>query len=350
MKLTDNEAMLQGQAEIWQYMISIADSMALKCAVELQIVDIIHSHGCPLTLSQIVSSVNAPSPDISCLARIMRLLVRKKIFTASPQSHGRETLYDLTRSSRWLLRDTDSSLAPMVLMHNHPSLLASWHHLSGCVREGGIGFGKIHGCGIWDFASANPDFNKLFNDCMACSAKIAIKEVISAYKDGFDCIGSLVDVGGGTGTALAEIVRACPHIKGVNFDLPHVIATAPKYDGVFHVCGDMFKSIPRADAVLLKWIMHDWNVEDCVRILKNCLQALPEKVGKVIILDLVLQPDDNGLFENTGLIFDLIMMVTVGGKERTETEWKKLLNKGGFPHYMIVTIPAVLSIIEAYPA
>ena len=76
--------------------------------------------------------------------------------------------------------------------------------------------------------------------------------MISGYEDGFDCIGSLVDVGGGIGTLVTEIVKAYSHIKGINFDLPHVVATAPKYDGVTHMGGDMFKAIPNADAVFMK--------------------------------------------------------------------------------------------------
>ncbi|KAA8526412.1 hypothetical protein F0562_008385 [Nyssa sinensis] len=345
----DVGAMLQGQADIWQYMFHFADSMALKCAVELRIADIIHSHGCPITLSQIASGIASPSPDISCLSRVMRLLVRKKIFTASPQSDGGDTLYGLTHSSRWLLHDAELSLAPMLLMENHPWLLAPWHCLSRCVREGGIAFQKAHGREIWDLASINPEFNKIFNDGMECTAKITMRAIISGYKDGFGSVGSLVDVGGGTGGVMAEIVKEYPHIKGINFDLPHVVATAPEYHGVCHVGGDMFKAIPKADAVFMKWIMHDWGDEDCVKILKNCRKAIPEKTGKVIIVELVLQPEGDGMFDNTGLAFDLLMIAhSSGGKERTEPEWKKVLEEGGFLRYKIIKIPALPSIIEAY--
>lgn len=245
-------AILQGQAQIWQYMFHFADSMALKSAVELRIADIIHSHQHPVTLSQIASAIASPSTDITFLARIMRLLVRNKIFTATCQSNGQETLYGLTHSSRWLLHDAELSLAPMLLMENHPLLLAPWHHLSDCVREGGYAFEKAHGRDIWAYASIYPEFNKIFNDGMMCTAKITLKAIISGYKDGFESIGSLVDVGGGTGAAMAEIVKAYPHIKGINFDLPHVVETASKYDGVSHVGGDMFKAVPNADAVFMK--------------------------------------------------------------------------------------------------
>jgi hypothetical protein len=183
----------------------------------------------------------------------MRLLVRRKIFTAHhPSEGGGDTLYGLTHSSRWLLHDSKMSLAPLLLMEDHPWLMARWHCLSQCVKEGGIAFNKVHGREIWDFASENPEFNNLFNDGMACTARIVMSAIVSVYKDGFGCVGSLVDVGGGTGSAVAEIVKSFPHIKGINFDLPHVVATAPMYDGVKHVGGDMFQAIPNADAVFMK--------------------------------------------------------------------------------------------------
>ncbi|GMY09545.1 xanthohumol 4-O-methyltransferase-like isoform X7 [Fagus crenata] len=144
------------------------------------------------------------------------------------------------------------SLAPMLLMEDHPWLMAPWHCFSQCVKEGGIAFNKAHGREIWDFASENPEFNNLFNDGMACTAKIVMRAIVSVYKDGFGSVGSLVDVGGGTGSAVAEIVKSYPHIRGVNFDLPHIVATAPMYDGVKHVGGDMFQAIPNAEAVFMK--------------------------------------------------------------------------------------------------
>ncbi|XP_028807902.1 (R,S)-reticuline 7-O-methyltransferase-like [Neltuma alba] len=343
--------LLQGQADIWKYMFSFADSMALKSAVELRIPDIIHRHGGPITLSQITACFSdAPSPDTAYLARLMRLLVRRNIFTAHHPSDGGDTLYGLTHSSRWLLSDSDLNLAPMLLMENHPDLMAPWHCFSDCVRDGGVAFKKAHGQEIWEMAAENPEFNKLFNAGMACTGRTAMMAIVSAYKEGFESIGSLVDVGGGTGGTVSEIVKTYPHIKGINFDLPHVVATAPEYDGVTHVGGDMFHSIPPADAVFMKWLLHDWSDEDCIKILKNCKKAVAEDKGKVIIAEFVLKPEGNGLFDDIGLLFDLLMIAhSSGGRERTESEWKNLLNQAGFPRYQIINTPSFLSIIEAYP-
>ncbi|XP_021297329.1 (R,S)-reticuline 7-O-methyltransferase-like isoform X2 [Herrania umbratica] len=345
------EATLQGQAEIWQYMFSFADSMALKSAVELRIADIIHSHGGAITLSQIASCIGgSPPADNTYLARIMRLLVRRKVFSVQHPSDGGEPLYGLTLSSTWLIHDSELTLAPMVLMENHPWQMAPWHCFSECVKEGGIAFKKAHGREIWNFASENPEFNRLFNDGMACTSKIVTRAILTGYKEGFSCMGSLVDVGGGIGGLISEIVKANPHIKGVNFDLPHVVSTAPAYHGVCHVGGDMFHAIPDADAVMMKWILHDWGDEDCVKILRNCRKAIPRENGKVIIVECVLKPDGTDPFDDMGFIFDLLMIAhSSGGKERTELEWKKILEEGGFPRYKIINIPAFPSIIEAYP-
>ena len=102
--------------------------------------------------------------------------------------------------------------------------------------------------------------------------------------------------------------------------------------------------------ILLQWVLHDWSDEHCIKILKNCRKAISEKIGKVIIVDIILEKDNNDLFDETRMVFDLLMMAhTSGGKERTELEWKKLLEEGGFPYYKIIKIPTIPSIIEAYP-
>ncbi|XP_043689536.1 (R,S)-reticuline 7-O-methyltransferase-like [Telopea speciosissima] len=354
-ELVEEEGKLQGQAEIWKIMFSFAESMVLKCAVELRIADIINSHGHPITLSEIATSIGSPSPDINCLARVMRLLVRKRIFTSSkPNSDDKEAVYGLTNSSKWLLRDsTEPTLAAMVLAEDHPWLMAPWHYFTKCIQEGGTAFAKAHGCHIWDFAAANPEFNSLFNEGLACTSMVVVKAMLSAYREGFAVMESgtvVVDVGGGIGMAVAEIVKTHPHIQGINFDLPHVVDTAPQYPGVSHVGGDMFASVPKADVLFLKWVLHDWSDENCIIILKNCRKAMPEKGGKIIIVEVVLEPEGEGLFAETGLVFDLLMVAhATGGKERTKIEWKKLLEEAGFPHHKIIQIPALPSIIEAYP-
>ncbi|XP_031374518.1 (R,S)-reticuline 7-O-methyltransferase-like [Punica granatum] len=351
MEAKEAEAMVKGQVAIWRYLFGFADSMVLKCAVELRIADIINSYGQPITLQKIASSISRSSSlDIPSLARIMRLLVRRDIFASYQPSEGGETLYGLTYASRWLVTGFESNLASMVMMQSHPLLLATWDCIGQCIREGEMPFKKAHGVEMWEMASKNPSFNKLFNDAMECNTKTVMQAILGAYKDGFEFVGTIVDMGGGTGGMIAEIVKANPDVRGINFDLPHVVATAPAYPGVEHVGGSMFESVPAGDAIVLKYVLHTWGDEDCVKILKNCRKAIPETLGKLIIVELVLQPEGNGPFDDIAAIFDVMMFAhQPGGKERTELEWKNLLAEGGFPRYNIIKIPSLPSIIEAYP-
>ncbi|CAK8575630.1 unnamed protein product [Lathyrus sativus] len=203
---------------------------------------------------------------------------------------------------------------------------------------------------IIDRYGLNSKFNDLFNQGQASTARYMVGAVIAGYKDGFKQIQSLVDVGGGIGGSLSEIVRAYPHIQAINFDLPHVVSTAPKFDGITHVGGDMFVSVPSADAIYMKWILHDWSDDHCIKLLKNCRKAIPEKTGKVIIVDHVLDPEGDEPFTDLGVAFDMILLAhNAGGKERTEENWKYIFKESGFPRYNIIKINTFPSIIEAFP-
>lgn len=356
------EEELAGQDQAWKCTFAFVESFAVKCVLLLGIPDMIAREGLRATLSlkEIVARLPRGSPDSSCLFRIMRFLVAKGVFRASvDHGGGNETRYGLTPASKWLVKECrELSMAPMLLMQNDERTIAPWHRFNECVLDGGIAFERANGAEIWPYASAYPDFNNLFNSAMACNARIMMKALLSKYH-GFHSLNSLVDVGGGTGTAVAEIVRAYPSIRGINYDLPHVVATAPHHPGVEHQGGDMFKTVPPADAIFMKWIMHDWSDGDCIKILKKCREAIPE-TGKVIIVDVVLDAVNEGAHINEkkkaaldpilGIVFDLVMVAhSSGGKERTEEEWEKILWGSGFCRYNIIQIPALQSVIEAFP-
>ncbi|KAM7275437.1 hypothetical protein ACFE04_017303 [Oxalis oulophora] len=346
----ERQAIKEGLSNTMHLMNGFIDSMTLKCAIELRIADIIHSQGKPISLSKIASLIDSPSdPDISYLARIMRFLVLKKVFAIHHSPNGGEPLYDLTYTSRCFVHDGPFSLAPMILLFNHPLLMAPWHNFSQIVRQGGSAFKMTHGTDIWELNSKNHEVNKSFNDGMACG-KILSDGILETYIDGLSSlIGTLIDVGGGTGSFIAKIVNMHPHIKGINFDLPQVIDTSPQRKGVTHISGDMFVSIPKADAIIMKAILHDWNDNECIKILQNCKKAIPEDIGKLIIVDIVLQPGDDEPLDDIRLMADLYMLANCSGKERSEVEWKYLLVKSGFPRYKIIkNADALYSIIEVY--
>uniref|UniRef100_M0ZJT1 O-methyltransferase C-terminal domain-containing protein n=2 Tax=Solanum tuberosum TaxID=4113 RepID=M0ZJT1_SOLTU len=114
----------------------------------------------------------------------------------------------------------------------------------------------------------------------------------------------------------------------------------------------MFDKIPHANAILLKSVLHDWNDENCVRILKKCKESIPSRAkgGKVIIIDIVLEnPKERNEFVRAQHNMDMLMMVLCGAKERTEKEWEKLFIEAGFNEYKIFHVLGLRSLIEIYP-
>ncbi|KAI3690157.1 hypothetical protein L2E82_48132 [Cichorium intybus] len=228
---------------------------------------------------------------------------------------------------------------------------SSAYTLSRSVKEGGTAFKLAHGVEFYDFLSQNSDLNSLFNEGMVSVTTTAMDAIISSYRNGFLGLkGTVVDVGGGIGVAISEIVKAYPHLKGINFDLPHVISNAPTYDGVTHVAGDMFNTIPPAETIFMKTVLHSWSDDDCVKILKNCRKAIPKETGKVIMVEIVQHLTEDDPFNYTRFAFDLAMLTSFSsGRERTQGEWEKLLGESGFCRYNIIKIPTLFSIIEALP-
>ncbi|WOH02341.1 hypothetical protein DCAR_0521730 [Daucus carota subsp. sativus] len=208
------------------------------------------------------------------------------------------------------------------------------YHVADAVLDGGIAFNKAYGMSIFDYNSREPRFSKVFNQCMTGHSNITSKKILETY-NGFEGLSSIVDVGGGSGATLNMIVSRYPTIKGINFDLPHVLRDSPSIPGVEHVGGDMFTSLPKGDAIFLKWVCHNWNDEDCLRILKNCHQALADN-KKLIIAEFILPEVPGGSDDATkGVVhMDAIMMAHVsGGKERSEKEFAAMATKAGFKSF-----------------
>lgn len=353
----EDAELLEVQAEFYKHIFAYGDSLVLRSAIELRIPDIIHSHGQPMTLLEIASKIEPQTLNIPRLARVMRMLVRKKVFTIdynNNQSSEEEPqpLYGLTTLSKWLVHDKDLSLAPISLLLTDQTFTKSWYEISHSITENGTPFDMANGKSLWEMASKDPKFNNLFNAGMASCTKPTLDAIVKGYKDGFNKLeGSLIDVGGGIGRLITKIVEAYPHIKGINFDLPHAVATAPKHPCVTQIGGDMFKEVPSADNVILKSVLHDWSDEECIAILKNCQKAVSEKKGKVLIVEVVLHPDRYDTFDDAAIALDMLMMMNCdGGKERTEGEWNKLLKQAGFTHFNIIPLQTSMSfsIIEAF--
>ncbi|MCL7044764.1 hypothetical protein MKW94_022082 [Papaver nudicaule] len=205
------------------------------------------------------------------------------------------------------------------------------------------------GMNIWTYLEGNPDQSQLFNEGMAGETRLLTKTLIEDCRDTFEGLDSLVDIGGGNGTTIKAIYEAFPHIKCTLYDLPHVIASSHDHPNVKKVPGDMFKSVPSAQAMLLKLILHDWTDEECVNILKKCREAIPKETGKLIIVDVALEEKSQHELTKTRLILDIDMLVNTGGRERTADDWETLLKRAGFRSHKIRPIRAIQSVIEAFP-
>ena len=173
--------------------------------------------------------------------------------------------------------------------------------------------------------------------------------VAAAYD--FSQFSTLVDVGGGHGILLTTILQANPALQGLLFDLPHVaeetrqrLTAAGVADRRTSVGGDFFTAaLPRGDAYLLKWIIHDWDDERAITLLKNCHRAIPAN-GKLLLVEAVIPPGNTPFFHK---VLDLTMLVVTGGLERTAAEYRTLLAAAGFRLTQIIPTQTEMSVIEA---
>ena len=245
--------LFQVQCHLYKHIFSYINSMSLKCAVQLGIPDIIHNHGQPITLPELVSKLHIHPQKSSYVHRLMRLLVHSGFFAKTEVLENKvEEAYALTPSSRLILKDNVTSHSTLVLAVLDPVLVSPWHFLGDWFLGSELTpFERAHGMGLWDYCNQNSEFSNIFNEAMANDSQL-MSLVIKDYKPIFEGLGSLVDVGGGTGTMARIISEAFPRMKCMVFDLPHVVANLPDSKNLKYVGGDMFQSIPSADAILMK--------------------------------------------------------------------------------------------------
>ncbi|KAG5613704.1 hypothetical protein H5410_013528 [Solanum commersonii] len=354
-----NREMLAAQAHIWNHTFSYINSMSLKCAIQLGIPDIIHSHGRAMTLSDLVDAlpINNNAKTLDYIFRLMRILIHGGFFNQT-KVNDKEEGYLLTPPSCLLLKEEPLNQVPFVQTELDPNFMDPWHSLSKWIKsddDSSTPFAIAHGKPLFEYDERQLNINRQFNEIMASDSRLVINVVINNCRGVFEGLKSLVDVGGGTGIVAKVIADALLEMNCIVFDLPHVIEGCEGSKNLSYVGGDMFKFIPSADAILLKWVLHDWSDEECIKILKKCKEAIPskEKGGKVIIIDMVLidrnlEKGDDKSYE-TQLFFDMLMMVHASGKERNQQDWAKLFSGAGFSDYKIIPMLGLRSIIEVFP-
>jgi SAM-dependent methyltransferase len=230
-----------------------------------------------------------------------------------------------------------------------------WSGLIDSLRTGGSAAERVLGKDMFAYMREHPEVAEQFNRAMAAISAMLSPPVVAAYDfSRFRCI---ADIGGGTGRQLADILRAHPTLTGILFDLPHVIdearsvvANSGVSDRTQLETGSFFDVVPRgADAYVLKHVLHDWDDERAAQILAACRKAVPDD-GRLLIIERAMPERAVPGSSAEPFLLDLqMLMMTPGGRERTEGEFRALLSGSGFNLVRVVPTTAPISVIEAAP-
>jgi hypothetical protein len=277
------------------------------------------------------------------LYRLMRGLASLGVFLEDPAS-----TFALTPLGSTLRSGVPGSMRDMAIAQSAPGHWLPWGRLEDAVRSGVRTTAAVLGCEIFEWYGAHPTEAAAFSGAMANLSALAAQETGQALS--LPAGATVVDVGGAHGTLLAGVLNANPNARGVLIDLAHVIETAPKAlaalgigDRVEAIAGDFFTSVPPGDVYLLKQILHDWNDEQCVTLLKNCVRAMRSS-GKVVVVEMVV-PEDGS--PSMAQMMDLNMMVLLPGRERTAREFSALFQAAGLTAAKVTPTHSPFSLVEA---
>jgi hypothetical protein len=330
---------LDPQLQMRNLLMGFVVSRALQVAAELGVADAL-ANG-PRDRDALAREVGAHADTMD---RLMRTLASFGVFDRLPD--GR---FANTPRSEFLRSDSPGSMRALGCMYGDSALWQAWAGLEHSVRSGEPAFAHIHGSPLFEYLAGHPDSARRFDEGMVASSRLMNAAIVGAYQ--WDQFGTLVDVAGGVGSTLAAILGTNPGIEGVLFDVPHVIERGREYlaqQGVLARCrteaGSFFDAIPSgADVYFLKHIIHDWGDEDCLRILRNCKAAMPDH-AKLLICEKVIPPGNEPSITK---IMDLVMLVlTNGGRERTEQEFRDLFGRAGLRLARVLPTKVDNSIME----
>ncbi len=286
----------------------------------------------------------AVGADPQALYRVLRLLASIGVFTeVAPGSFGLTPLGETLRS------EAPGSVRNFAITETAPGHWLPWGRLSESVQSGRPMAREALGMELFDWYAHNPEEAGYFSAAMGNLSALAASELVRVYD--FSTVQTVADIGGAHGVLLAAILRANPTARGILCDLPHVIATAEEAiaaEGLSERCEllscDFFEAVPEgADLHLLKQIVHDWDDERATRLLRTCHRALSPR-GKLLLIEMVIPPDNQ---PSPAQAMDLNMLVLLGGRERTEEEYRRLLEEAGFQLERVIPTHSPFSVIEA---
>jgi hypothetical protein len=260
--------------------------------------------------------------------------------------------FTLTPLGEALKTGAPGSARAAILTLASPWMTNGWTRLLESVQTGKPGLEQTLGMPIFDWLAQHPEEASLFSETMVSFHGAEPAAVAAAYD--FSAMKTVVDIGGATGNLLAAILGRYPGMRGILYDLPHVVRDAPALlqargvaDRATVTSGSFFDGVPRGgDAYLLSHIIHDWSEAQCITILGHCRRAMAP-ASRVLIIEMVL-PAGNA--PHPGKMLDMMMLVGPGGQERTEPEYGTLLSKTGLRLTKVVPTDSAVSIVEAMMA
>jgi len=313
-------------------------STCVYLAVKLRIPDLLAAAPRPVSDLARERGVNEDA-----LYRVMRTLVSLGVFEEKAPRTFANTL-----TSTILRTETPGSMYDMALWMSDPFHFQVYANALHSLRTGQPAVEQTVGVPVFEYFPKHPEESEIFNNAMTMFSAMVIPAVLEVFD--FSGIGTLVDVAGGHGRLLTSILQKYPSMRGVLFDLEHVLAGARAAidslglsDRCRAVSGDFFKAVPSGgDAYIMKHIIHDWDDERAATILKNIRSAM-NPGGRLILLESVVAPGNQPDFAK---LIDLEMLLMPGGRERTEQEFRELFARAGFELTRITPTKSPLSVIE----
>ena len=331
---------LPPEAQIMQLLFGKILSFTMSGVAHLGVAD--HMGSIPASVEDLAISTGAHAPS---LYRVMRMLASAGVF-AEPQPRH----FSLTPVGQMLRSDAPNSMRQMAMMFTDPWIMDAYQNIVHCLRTGGDGVTKAYGKHAFDLFKEIPDQAERFHQAMTNFSVIGGRALVEAYD--FSRFKRIADVGGGHGIILSSILKATPGLEGVLYDLPEVLAgaipsgnLAGVEERVTRQAGSFFDAVPvGCDAYIMKHIIHDWDDGRCVRIL-SLMRAQLAPDGRVFLFEMIVPAGDQ---PSPAKMLDIEMLVaTVGGKERTETEFRDLFRTAGLELERITPTKSPMCLIEA---
>jgi O-methyltransferase domain len=292
----------------------------------------------PRTVEELADATGA---DADALRRVIRFLETAGVFRVN------DGTVEVTDLGATLADGTPGSVRGLARywMETH---YAPFGDLMHTVRTGETAATRHLGKPFFDWVTESPRLVELQNAGMAAGGNGMRDAALAGYR--LPGTGTVADVGGADGNVLSQLLAADPERRGIVFDLPEVVAGAHPVlaaagltDRVRVVGGDFFEAVPAADVYVMSVILHDWDEEKCLRILRNIAKAAPSG-ARLVLLEMVV-PEDASPHPSKSI--DLVMLAMLGGRERTAAEWRDLLEAGGFSLDRVIVSPSPFSVIEA---